>query len=80
MNQRYTALGKVFMRYVIRPVTCLLMVLCVSLPASPFDSPLSDEAVREAYFLFCHSLDAFHPACGALRRVHRQLQRPEGSP
>src|SRR5260370_26034328 len=29
----------------------LLMVLCVSLPASPFDSPLSDEAVREAYFL-----------------------------
>ena len=51
MNQRYTALGKVFMRYVIRPVTCLLMVLCVSLPAYPFDSPLSDEAVREAYFL-----------------------------
>ena len=31
--------------------TCLLMVLCVSLPASPFYSPLSDESIREAYFL-----------------------------
>ena len=39
------------MPHVIGPITCLLMVLCVSLPASPFDSPLSDEAVREAYFL-----------------------------
>src|SRR5260370_3439320 len=49
MNQRYTSLEKVLMRRVIRPITCLLMVLCVSLPAYPFDSPLSDEAVREAY-------------------------------
>jgi len=39
------------MRHVIRLATCLFMVLCVSLPASPLDTPLSDEAVREAYFL-----------------------------
>ena len=39
------------MRHLIRLITCLLVVLCVSLPASPFDSPLSDEAIREAYFL-----------------------------
>ena len=39
------------MRNVVRLFSCLLMVLCVSLPASPFDTPLSDEAVREAYFL-----------------------------
>ena len=51
MNQRYTSLGKIFVRHFIRSITCLLMVLCVSLPAYPFDSPLSDEAVREAYFL-----------------------------
>src|SRR5258708_16064559 len=87
--------------------TCLLMVLCVSLPASPFYSPLSDESIREAYFLGQRHdgsfplilskyvrnlplpkssphissvtfLTAFHPACGVLRRVHRQLQRAEG--
>jgi hypothetical protein len=29
----------------------LVMALCVALPASGFDNPLSDEAVREAYFL-----------------------------
>src|SRR6266571_3712589 len=51
MNQRYTSLGKIFVRHFIRSITCLLMVLCVSLPAYPFDSPLSDEAVREAYYL-----------------------------
>ena len=39
------------MRHLVRLITCLLMVLCVSLPASAFDTPLSDEAVREAYFL-----------------------------
>jgi len=27
------------------------MALCVALPASPFQTPLSDESVREAYFL-----------------------------
>jgi hypothetical protein len=39
------------MRRVIRLITCLLVVLCVSLPASPFDAPLSDESIRDAYFL-----------------------------
>ena len=39
------------MRHLSRFFSCLLMVFCVSLPASPFDTPLSDEAVREAYFL-----------------------------
>ncbi|HYT24773.1 MAG TPA: hypothetical protein VEW05_31605 [Candidatus Polarisedimenticolia bacterium] len=39
------------MRHLVRLFTCLLTVFCVSLPASSFDTPLSDEAVREAYFL-----------------------------
>jgi hypothetical protein len=39
------------MRHLSRFFSCLIMVFCVSLPASPFDTPLSDEAVREAYFL-----------------------------
>jgi len=39
------------MRHLSRFFSCLLMVFCVSLPASPLDTPLSDEAVREAYFL-----------------------------
>ena len=29
----------------------LLLAVCISLPTSAFDSPLSDQAVREAYFL-----------------------------
>jgi len=28
-----------------------LLAICVTVPASAFDVPLSDEAVREAYFL-----------------------------
>jgi hypothetical protein len=39
------------MRHVVSFASSVLMVFCVSLPASPFDTPLSDEAVREAYFL-----------------------------
>jgi hypothetical protein len=39
------------MRHAVRLIICLPVVLCLSLPASPFDTPLSDEAVREAYFL-----------------------------
>jgi hypothetical protein len=30
---------------------CFLVAACVSLPAPAFDVPLSDEAIREAYFL-----------------------------
>src|SRR5260370_25428540 len=40
-----------FMGPVSPPLTCLLMVLCVSLPASPLNTPLSDQTIREAYFL-----------------------------
>ena len=39
------------MRHVIRILTSLAVTLCVSLPAPALDAPLSDEAVREAYFL-----------------------------
>jgi hypothetical protein len=39
------------MRRVFRVFGCLLLALSVSLPALPFDTPLSDQAVREAYFL-----------------------------
>src|ERR1700716_1674227 len=39
------------MRHLFRVFTSFLVALCVTLPASPIDTPLSDEAVREAYFL-----------------------------
>jgi hypothetical protein len=39
------------MRQVFRVLASLLIALCVALPASPFQTPLSDESVREAYFL-----------------------------
>ena len=39
------------MRHLFRVFARFLVVLCVALTASAFDNPLSDEAVREAYFL-----------------------------
>ena len=39
------------MRHVFRVFASLLMAFCVALPASPLQTPLSDESVREAYFL-----------------------------
>jgi hypothetical protein len=39
------------MRNVFRLLATLLLIFCISLPASPFNTPLSDQAVREAYFL-----------------------------
>ncbi len=39
------------MRHPFRVFVRFLVVLCVALTASAFDNPLSDEAVREAYFL-----------------------------
>jgi hypothetical protein len=39
------------MRQVFRVLASLIMALCVALPASPFQTPLSDESIREAYFL-----------------------------
>jgi len=42
------------MRHIIRPFTSLLVALCIALPATALNTPLSDEAVREAYFLGQH--------------------------
>jgi len=39
------------MRHLFRVFARFLVVLCVALTASAFENPLSDEAVREAYFL-----------------------------
>ena len=39
------------MHRVFRVFACFLVAIGVTLPASPFDNPLSDEAVCEAYFL-----------------------------
>jgi hypothetical protein len=39
------------MPHVFRVFASFLVALCVALPASALDNPLSDEAVREAYFL-----------------------------
>src|SRR5713226_8790424 len=39
------------MRHPFRVFVRFLVVLCVALTASAFDNPLSDESVREAYFL-----------------------------
>ena len=39
------------MRHLFRVFASFLAALCVTLPASTLDTPLSDEAVREAYFL-----------------------------
>jgi hypothetical protein len=39
------------MHHVSRFFACFLLVACLFLPASALDVPLSDEAVREAYFL-----------------------------
>jgi hypothetical protein len=39
------------MRNLFRVFASFLMALCVTLPGSPFQTPLSDESIREAYFL-----------------------------
>jgi len=39
------------MRHLFRVFARFLVVLCMALTASAFENPLSDEAVREAYFL-----------------------------
>jgi hypothetical protein len=39
------------MRHAFRVFACFLVAACVFLPASALNVPLSDEAVREAYFL-----------------------------
>src|SRR5216683_5766274 len=76
-NQRYTFLRKALMRHIARPITCLLLVLCVSLPAYPFYTPLSDEAIREAYFLGQRH-DGTFPAI--LGKYVRNLPLPKSGP
>jgi hypothetical protein len=39
------------MRHAFRVLASFLVALCVSLPAFPINTPLSDESIREAYFL-----------------------------
>ncbi|HKV62451.1 MAG TPA: hypothetical protein VJO16_11085 [Candidatus Acidoferrum sp.] len=39
------------MRRTFRVLASFLVALCVALPASPIQTPLSDESVRDAYFL-----------------------------
>src|SRR5947207_1287097 len=49
--QRYTSSWEGPMRRLFRVFASFLVALCVTLPAFALDAPLSDEAVREAYFL-----------------------------
>jgi hypothetical protein len=76
-NQRYTPLGKVFMRHVNRVITCLLVVLYVPLPASPLATPLSDESIRDAYFLGQRH-DGTFPSI--LSRYIKSLPPPKSGP
>jgi hypothetical protein len=39
------------MRHAFRVLASFLVALCVALPATPFQTPLSEESVRDAYFL-----------------------------
>ncbi len=39
------------MRHAFRVFAAFLAALCLTLPATAFDAPLSDESIREAYFL-----------------------------
>ncbi len=50
-NQRYTSLWVCVMHHAVRISACFLVAVWVYVPASALDVPLSDEAVREAYFL-----------------------------
>src|SRR5260370_22695007 len=65
------------MRNIALLITCLLLVLCVSLPASPFYTPLSDQAIREAYFLGQRH-DGTYPSI--LRKYIKNLPSPKSGP
>ena len=49
------------MRHAFRIIASFLVALSVALPAAPFQTPLSDEAVRDAYF-FGQRHDGTYPA------------------
>jgi hypothetical protein len=65
------------MRHVFRVFASFLMALCVSLPASAFDVSLSDEAVREAYFLGQRHDGTFPSILG---KYMRNLPPPKSGP
>jgi hypothetical protein len=65
------------MRHAFRLSTSLLMALCISLPAFPINTPLSDESIREAYFLGQRH-DGTFPAI--LGRYVRNLPPPKSGP
>src|SRR5260370_31021833 len=70
-------LGRSLMRHVSRLITCLPMVLSVSLPASPLNTPLSDQTIREAYFLRQRH-DATFPSI--LGKYIKNLPPPKSGP
>jgi hypothetical protein len=65
------------MRHVFRAFASFLVAICVALPASAFDSPLSDEAVREAYFLGQRHDGTFPSILG---KYMRNLPPPKSGP
>jgi len=62
---------------VFRVFVSFLVAICVTLPASAFDVPLSDEAVRDAYFLGQRH-DGTFPAI--LGKYVRNLPLPKSGP
>jgi len=62
---------------VFRVFASFLVAICVTLPASAFDVPLSDEAVRDAYFLGQRH-DGTFPAI--LGKYVRNLPLPKSGP
>lgn len=65
------------MRHAFRFLTTLLLIFSVSLPASPVNTPLSDEAVRDAYFIGQRH-DGTYP--GILSNYIKNLPRPKFGP
>jgi len=65
------------MRHVFRAFASFLVAICVTLPASAFDVPLSDEAVREAYFLGQRHDGTFPSILG---KYMRNLPPPKSGP
>src|SRR5260370_13890084 len=65
------------MRNIALLIACLFWVFCVSLPASPFYTPLSDQAIREAYFLGQRH-DGTYPSI--LGKYIKNLPSPKSGP
>jgi len=65
------------MRHLFRVLASLLVALCVSLPALPITTPLSDESIREAYFLGQRH-DGTYPSI--LGKYMKNLPPPKSGP